>query len=287
MTRRAVTGTTYLIHFDRPYKHARHYTGWASDLDARIAAHERGDGARLLAVLKAAGITWHVARTWPGTTRATERKIKNTRNVPEYCPDCAPQRNAARRQACKNATARKEAADMRRDSDQWTVRDLRAEHDAGHADPAMVRAVLAEVGTCTDDTIITRTLIEHGFFGLQPPASRPGFWARASARILPGDRAQSVPGKTAGLLRSVAADRAAEQDANPAPATPAVSPQPAPVLSRDFEQGLRDLGAEVSHEGGLLWAEIPGTPDADKAAALAQFIATTPAGTEPDHEAGA
>jgi site-specific DNA-cytosine methylase len=35
----AVIGTVYLLHFDRPYKHARHYLGWAESLDARLAVH--------------------------------------------------------------------------------------------------------------------------------------------------------------------------------------------------------------------------------------------------------
>ena len=35
-------GTVYLIHFDTPYKHARHYTGWASDLERRVAEPPRG-----------------------------------------------------------------------------------------------------------------------------------------------------------------------------------------------------------------------------------------------------
>jgi hypothetical protein len=33
------TGTVYLLHFDRPYRHARHYLGWAEDLDNRLAEH--------------------------------------------------------------------------------------------------------------------------------------------------------------------------------------------------------------------------------------------------------
>ena len=35
--------TVYLIHFDVPYAHARHYTGWtASDLQGRLAEHAAG-----------------------------------------------------------------------------------------------------------------------------------------------------------------------------------------------------------------------------------------------------
>ena len=80
-------GTVYLIHFDRPYRHARHYTGWAGNLDARLARHRAGNGARLIEVVMAAGIGWELARTWPGT-RADERRIKRARNAPRLCPLC-------------------------------------------------------------------------------------------------------------------------------------------------------------------------------------------------------
>ena len=74
-------GTVYLLHFDRPYKHARHYLGWAAagHLDSRIAAHRGGQGARrLMAVIEAAGIGFRLARTWTGS-RARERQIKRRR----------------------------------------------------------------------------------------------------------------------------------------------------------------------------------------------------------------
>jgi predicted GIY-YIG superfamily endonuclease len=80
-------GVIYLLHFDRPYKHARHYTGWTDDLDARLARHARGDGARLLAVAYAAGIRWELARTWPGP-RALERRIKRRGSAARHCPLC-------------------------------------------------------------------------------------------------------------------------------------------------------------------------------------------------------
>jgi hypothetical protein len=101
MTRRDVPGTTYLLHLDPPYKHARHYVGFAEGdaLDARLADHGGPHGARLLAAQKAAGGTWYLTRTWPGTTRAFERRVKDTRAVPHYCPDCQPARSATRRAA--------------------------------------------------------------------------------------------------------------------------------------------------------------------------------------------
>ena len=80
-------GTVYLIHFDSPYRHARHYLGWTADLDARLEAHRTGRGARLMEVITLAGITWQLARTWPGG-RARERAIKNRHEAPRLCPLC-------------------------------------------------------------------------------------------------------------------------------------------------------------------------------------------------------
>jgi predicted GIY-YIG superfamily endonuclease len=83
-----VKGTVYLIHFDVPFRHARHYTGWASDLDARLALHAAGHGARLLAVIREAGINWKVARTWVGVDRNFERSLKKQGGASRRCPLC-------------------------------------------------------------------------------------------------------------------------------------------------------------------------------------------------------
>lgn len=80
-------GTVYLLHLDPPYKHARHYTGFASDLDERLKDHRAGRGARLLQVVKEAGGTFRLVRTWPGT-RTLERAIKDMRAAPRLCPEC-------------------------------------------------------------------------------------------------------------------------------------------------------------------------------------------------------
>jgi predicted GIY-YIG superfamily endonuclease len=87
--RRAVArvGIVYLLHLSEPYGHARHYTGWTTDLDARLALHASGQGARLLAVAGAAGITWEVARTWRGG-RDLERSLKRQGGASRRCPLC-------------------------------------------------------------------------------------------------------------------------------------------------------------------------------------------------------
>lgn len=81
-------GTIYLIHFERPYHHAKHYIGWSSDVDARMIAHEVGRGSALMRAVTGAGIKWKVVRTWPGT-RDDERRLHRQKNSPaRLCPVC-------------------------------------------------------------------------------------------------------------------------------------------------------------------------------------------------------
>jgi predicted GIY-YIG superfamily endonuclease len=81
------TGVIYLLHFDRPYAHAGHYCGFTTNLPDRLAEHTAGHGARLLAVIQAAGIGWTLARTWTGT-RARERALKRQGGASRRCPLC-------------------------------------------------------------------------------------------------------------------------------------------------------------------------------------------------------
>jgi predicted GIY-YIG superfamily endonuclease len=98
-------GTIYLIHLDTPYKHARHYTGWTTDLPARLQAHREGRGARLMEVITQAGITWRLARTWPGG-RSRERAIKDRHEAPRLCPECtAPPRPVSTGRAAASAVS--------------------------------------------------------------------------------------------------------------------------------------------------------------------------------------
>lgn len=81
-------GTVYLLHFSAPYRHAQHYLGWTPDLTARLQQHRKGQGARLLQVVAAAGIAFDVVRTWTGG-RKLERKLKNQKHARRLCPLCS------------------------------------------------------------------------------------------------------------------------------------------------------------------------------------------------------
>lgn len=95
--RRRKRGCIYLLCFERPYKHARHYLGFAASPtpDERIAEHRAGTGARLLAVIREAGIGFHVARVWTGATRDDERALKDRKSSAKLCPLCRAARKAA------------------------------------------------------------------------------------------------------------------------------------------------------------------------------------------------
>ena len=80
-------GVIYMLHFHRPYWHARHYVGWTDDLFARLEAHATGRGARLVDVIWQAGIGFTLVRLCEGT-RNTERAIKNAGGAVRYCPAC-------------------------------------------------------------------------------------------------------------------------------------------------------------------------------------------------------
>jgi hypothetical protein len=133
----AVAGTVYLLHFDRPYRHARHYIGWAKDLAARLAVHARGQGARLLAVIKAAGIGWRLARTWPGG-RARERQIKRQGGASRCCPLCgvrprtrqAPARAALLPRNADGSVSRRRTTDAQKDAAGVMTVGQQAEHTA-------------------------------------------------------------------------------------------------------------------------------------------------------------
>jgi hypothetical protein len=63
-------GTVYVLHFEPAYRHARHYLGWARDVDARVAEHLAGSASPLVRAAVLAGATGHARRALPGVTTA-------------------------------------------------------------------------------------------------------------------------------------------------------------------------------------------------------------------------
>ena len=109
--RKAVQGTIYLLHFSAPYQHAKHYLGWTEGpIEERLARHSAGQGARLMEVITAAGLTFTLTRTWEGT-RELERRLKNQHGSTRLCPLCQAQTQTLRKPVGQEqAFYRKEAA---------------------------------------------------------------------------------------------------------------------------------------------------------------------------------
>lgn len=93
MARTDRIGTVYLLHFERPLRHAQHYLGWALDHEARLRDHLAGKGSRLVAAVVAAGIGVELVRTWEGVDRHFERSLKNGSHR-HHCPRCKAAYNA-------------------------------------------------------------------------------------------------------------------------------------------------------------------------------------------------
>jgi hypothetical protein len=85
-----VLGTVYLLHFSKPYKHARHYVGWtAGDPHDRLQTHLDGQGNGLVFAAAQAGADVTIARTWINADRHFERYLKNGKNIGKrVCPAC-------------------------------------------------------------------------------------------------------------------------------------------------------------------------------------------------------
>ncbi len=81
----------YLLCFDKKFKHAKHYIGFAVSQDSferRLKCHTKGTGSRLMDAVTKAGIGFKVARTWADGDRNFERKLKNRKKSAELCPLC-------------------------------------------------------------------------------------------------------------------------------------------------------------------------------------------------------
>lgn len=77
----------YLLHFDPPWQHCKHYLGWSPDIGKRLEVHVAGRGARLIRQARTAGSKLILARVWENATPADEHRMKG-RGLTELCPLC-------------------------------------------------------------------------------------------------------------------------------------------------------------------------------------------------------
>ncbi len=89
----------YLVCFDQPYFHARHYVGYSDNIAQRLQTHRNGQGSPLLAAALAAGIDWHLVQVWPDADRSFERRLHH-RHGSRLCPEpsCQAVQRARRQQ---------------------------------------------------------------------------------------------------------------------------------------------------------------------------------------------
>ena len=93
MSTRKAAAHVYLLHFTPKLAHAGHYCGHTPNgVKQRIRAHLSGHGACITRAAVQAGCTLTLVRTWEFETtheaRLFERALKNTKNMPQYCPIC-------------------------------------------------------------------------------------------------------------------------------------------------------------------------------------------------------
>lgn len=79
--------TVYLLHFNAPLSHARHYIGATNNLEKRLKRHAAGRGACIMKAVRKAGIGWTVARIWEGNYEL-EKELKRQKHSERYCPIC-------------------------------------------------------------------------------------------------------------------------------------------------------------------------------------------------------
>jgi predicted GIY-YIG superfamily endonuclease len=84
------TSNVYLVHFESPLCHARHYLGATDDVNARLEGHREGKGANILRVCNENDIKYKIVRVWENKPIGYERKLKNRKNAPLLCPVCNP-----------------------------------------------------------------------------------------------------------------------------------------------------------------------------------------------------
>ena len=88
-------GVTYLLHFEQPIGHSRHYLGWTNNLGKRLSSHLDGKRERCVLTHEARlrGIGFQLARVWEDVTIEHEKRLKSWKNNPKLCPICQRERS--------------------------------------------------------------------------------------------------------------------------------------------------------------------------------------------------
>ena len=77
----------YMLHFTTPLSHAKHYVGFTDNVPQRLNRHRSGHGSPLVKAVQENGSSFVLARLWDGD-RKLERRIKDQKNSPRFCPIC-------------------------------------------------------------------------------------------------------------------------------------------------------------------------------------------------------
>lgn len=84
-------GFVYVLHFNEPYAHARHYVGCTRDIRGRLITHAQGRGANLIRVILDAGVGFRLGAmgcTNVRTLRKIERQVKDWKGPAAFCSIC-------------------------------------------------------------------------------------------------------------------------------------------------------------------------------------------------------
>lgn len=82
-------GYVYIIHTEKKYYHAHHYTGYTTNLAKRITAHHKNLGSKLIKVFNEKNINWQISRIFVNTDGLFESYLKNVvKKIRRFCPLC-------------------------------------------------------------------------------------------------------------------------------------------------------------------------------------------------------
>lgn len=86
------TGIVYLVHFQKPYRHARHYLGFTDvGLTERFKRHTANSvtrrGSALMRAVMVNNIPFKVVRIWQRGDRTLEKQLKGNGHS-RRCPVC-------------------------------------------------------------------------------------------------------------------------------------------------------------------------------------------------------